>query len=133
MVEMVFVLPVLLLLVFAVAELSLLLGRQHALSTAAREGVRELVLYRVGCDQAAVQSEVESRVRAFAATLGLTSTDVQITIDPLPCQARNTPTSVTVRSTYTFQVLANLAPSLNPSIELMGHAELFAEGTGPGS
>jgi len=130
MVEMVFVLPVLLLLMFAVVELSVLLGRQHALSTAAREGVRELVLYRDACDPGVVQSEVETRVRAFAATLGFASTDIDIEITPLPCQARNTPTSVTVRSTYTFQVLANLAPSLDPSIDLMGHAELFAEGIG---
>jgi Flp pilus assembly protein TadG len=130
MVEMVFVLPVLLLLMFAVAELSVLLGRQHALSTAAREGVRELVLYRDSCDPGVVQSEVQSRVRAFAATIGLTLTDAQIVIDPLPCQDRNTPTSVTVRSTYTFQVLANLAPSLDSSIDLMGHAELFSEGIG---
>jgi Flp pilus assembly protein TadG len=130
MVEMVFVLPVLLLLMFTVAELSVLLGRQHALSTAAREGVRELVLYRAACDPGVVQSEVETRVRAFAATLGIALTDSDIIIDPEPCQARNTPTSVTVRSTYTFQVLANLAPSLDPSIDLMGHAELFAEGIG---
>ena len=46
MVEMVFVLPLLLLLVFAIAEFGLMFNRWLTLSNAVREGARGGVVYR---------------------------------------------------------------------------------------
>jgi Flp pilus assembly protein TadG len=58
MVEMVFVLPVLLILLFAVAQLGLMFNRWLTLSNAVREGARAGVTWDASCDAAATRTRI---------------------------------------------------------------------------
>ena len=60
MVEMIFVLPLLLLILFAIAWFSVMLSRWLTLSNAVREGARTLVVFRSPCDVGTVEGEVET-------------------------------------------------------------------------
>jgi Flp pilus assembly protein TadG len=132
MVEMVLVLPLLLLLLFGLAELSLFFGRWLVVHNAAREGVRELVLYRDECDPAAVEAEVKSTVQAYADAL-------HVALDPASeifvegaCQGRNVPARVRIARAHGFQVLPRLSAGLGPTLPLAASAELLNEGHGGG-
>ena len=100
MVEMVFVLPVLLLLVFAIAEFGLMLNRKLTLSNAARDGARAGVAYRFPCDGANVEAEIESVVTTIAGAGGLDPVTTQVVGE---CLGRSQPLTVTV--TYDFMPL----------------------------
>ena len=130
MVEMVLVLPLLLLLLFAVAELSLFFGRWLVVHNAAREGVRELVLYRDACDPALVEAEVKSTVQAYAAALHVPlDPDSEIDVQGA-CQGRNVPARVSVASAHGFQVLPRLSAGLGPTLPLAASVQLLNEGNG---
>ncbi len=129
MVEMVIILPLLLMLLFAIAELGLVLTKWQTLTNAAREGAREAVVFRTNCDAGTVESEVRTTVKNYAAAGGVALTDGDITVAGA-CGAMNTDTSVDVAHTYTFIVLPGFAASLNPSVTLSSSATMRNEGNG---
>jgi len=82
MVEMVFVLPVLVLTVFAIAQFGLMFSRWLTLSNAVREGAREGAAYRVPPrDAGTVESQVKTKVISYAnpGGVGLTNGDIIVT------------------------------------------------------
>lgn len=127
MVEMVIVLPVLLILLFATIEFGIVLMRFQTLSNAAREGARTAVLFRNPCNAGAVQGEAETRVvnYATAANIPVAAGDVNVTGH---CGGPGTDTTVTVTHTYTFQVLGGLLPGFGPTITLTGNSVMRNEG-----
>lgn len=123
------VLPLLLSLLFGIAEFSVMFSRWHAVTNAAREGARTAIVFRAPCDEATVMDEVRVRVRSYIAPLGITVTDAQIVIEGV-CGTPETNTRVQVTVPYQFQVLSNLMPSLSPTINTVGDSVMRNEGTG---
>jgi Flp pilus assembly protein TadG len=70
MVEMVIIAPLLLMLIFAIAEFGVMFGRWQNLSNAAREGARTAVVFRTACNSTTVETEVRTRVKTYAACHG---------------------------------------------------------------
>ena len=128
MVEFVIILPVLLMLVFAIIEFGVLFGKWQTLSNAAREGARTAVVFRSGCNASAVEAEVRQRVKDYAAPLGIALTDGEISVSGV-CGASNTSSTVSVTLPYTFKVLPGFATSVSPSIDLVGNSVMRNEGT----
>lgn len=127
MIETVIVLPVILLVLFGVLEFSIVLGRWQALSNAAREGARLAVVFRTGCNEAAVRDEVRARVEQYAATLGVTPDDVDV---QGACGDRDTNSTVIVRDAYDFRVLSGIGTRLAPSLDIQASSVMRNEGTG---
>lgn len=123
------VLPLLLSLLFGIAEFSVMFSRWQAVTNAAREGARTAIVFRAPCDEATVMDEVRARVRSYIAPLGITVTDAQIVIEGV-CGTPETNTRVQVTVPYQFQVLSNLMPSLSPTINTVGDSVMRNEGTG---
>lgn len=69
--ETALVLPLLLLVVFAIVELGLGFARLQVVQNAAREGARAAVLFRAPCEIGRVESDVRAAVNAFSGTLGM--------------------------------------------------------------
>jgi hypothetical protein len=128
MIETVIVLPIVLMLLFAVAEFSLVFARWQTVTNAAREGARTAILFRTGCDPATVEDEVRARVRNYTSPAGIVLADADITISGV-CGASSTNSSVTVTAPYTFRVLDGMAPSLSPTIDTVGSSVMRNEGT----
>lgn len=129
MVEFVIILPLLLTILFATLEFGVLFGKWQTLSNAAREGARTAVVFRRNCNVAAVTSEVRTRVQAYAAPMGITLSDADIAVTGV-CGASDSSSTVNIQLPYNFQVLQNLAPSVSPTINLLGHSVMRNEGTG---
>ena len=127
MVEMVIILPLLLMLFFAIAEFGLVFTKWQTLTNAAREGARDAVMFRTNCDPTAVENEVRTTVKDYAAAGGVTVTDADIAVAGA-CGAVNTDTSVDVTHDYTFIVLPGFAASLNPTLNLSASATMRNEG-----
>jgi Flp pilus assembly protein TadG len=127
-VETVIVLPLLLMLLYGVIELSLVFARWQALSNAAREGARTAIVFRTNCDTATVEAAVRQRVRDYTQPIGVTPTDAEIDVQGV-CGASSTNARVTVSVPYQFRVLAAFAPSLSPTINTTGSSEMRNEGT----
>ena len=81
MVEMVFVMPILVLLVFAIAQFGLMFSRWLTLSNAVREGAREGAAYRVNCNPTTVENEVKTTVVNYARAGGVGISDVDVNVD----------------------------------------------------
>ena len=128
MVEFVFILPVLLLVLFAIVEFGILFGRWQTLSNAAREGARTAVVVRKDCDTTAVETEVRTVVKSYASSLGITVNDEQITVEGL-CGASGTQSNVRVDWPFTFRVVPGFS-GLSPTIDLVGNSVMRNEGTG---
>jgi Flp pilus assembly protein TadG len=130
MVEFVIILPVLLLLVFSIVELSVTFGRWLTIGNAVREGVRTAIVYRPTCQAAQVEAEARQTVKDYAASAGMTLNDGAIEVNGDPCGPRGT--TIEVRATYIhqFQALANLVGSeLAPTVSLVGSAVMRNEGS----
>lgn len=127
MVEAVIVLPVVLMLLFAVAEFGVLFGRWQSISNAAREGARTAVVFRSACSVPAVEAEVRQRVKAYVAPLGITLTDADIAVTGA-CGSSTTSTSVVVTFRHPYIVLPGFAPSVGPTIDLVGTSVMRNEG-----
>ncbi len=69
--EMAIVLPLLLLVVFAIVEFGLAFARLQIVQNAAREAARTAVLYRPNCSDGQVVSEVNATVQMFSGNLGM--------------------------------------------------------------
>jgi Flp pilus assembly protein TadG len=103
---MVIVAPLLLLLVFGIAEFGVAFGQWQTLSNAAREGARVGVVFRNAADCAAnAQTEVENAVNNYAATMMLPAPTINV--NGL-CAGAPNPVSVTATVPYAFQVLPNV-------------------------
>jgi Flp pilus assembly protein TadG len=127
MVEMVFILPILCVLIFAIAEFGIAFGRWQTINNAAREGARLAIVYRQPCDPTAVATEVTDHVRSYAALIGMTAADLIIT--PINvCGAAGTDALVTVTTDYNFAILPGFANGLGSSITLRGRALMRNEG-----
>lgn len=129
MLEFVIVLPLLLMLLFATIEFGVLFGKWQTLSNAAREGARTAVVFRRGCNVAAVTSEVRTRVREYAAPMGITLSDADIAVSGV-CGSSDTSSTINIQIPYTFQVLQNLSAGVSPTINLLGRSVMRNEGTG---
>jgi Flp pilus assembly protein TadG len=129
MVEMVITLPLLLMLLFAVAEFGVIFARWQTLTNAAREGARTAVVFRAPCSAAAVDTEVRQVVRDYAASAGITLADGDIGVLGT-CGGLDSDSVVDVSHTYTFTVLPRLAASLSPDIDLDTSATMRNEGNG---
>ena len=127
MVEMVIITPLLLMMIFAIVEFGVMFGRWQTLSNAAREGARTAIVYRSPCDAATVTTEVRTRVKDYAATLGMTIPDASITVTGA-CGGTNTTSAVNVTSPYSFRVLPGFASAVNPTINLVGTSTMRNEG-----
>jgi hypothetical protein len=79
-VETVIVLPLLLMLLYGVVEMSLVFARWQALSNAAREGARTAIVFRSTCDKPTVEATVRQRVRDYTQPMGMTPTDAEIDV-----------------------------------------------------
>lgn len=128
MVEFVIILPILLMLVFAIAEFGVLFGRWQTLSNAAREGARTAVVFRSPCNSSAVIAEVKQRVKDYASPLGIGLTDADITVTGV-CGSSTSSSTVSVTKPYTFDVLPNIAGSVSPTIDLVGNSVMRNEGS----
>lgn len=130
MVEMVIILPVLLMMLFAIAEFGVIFAQWQTLTNAAREGARDAIVYRKApCDIPTVEGEVRTTVKNYAASAGIVLADGDIDVTGA-CGALNTDTAVNVTHTYTFTVLPNFAASLNPTVNLSASATMRNEGHG---
>ncbi len=129
MVEMVIVLPLLLMTLFAIMEFGVLFGRWQTVTNAAREGARTAVVFRIDCDTDAVRTEVKDVVKNYASSIGITLVDTDISVNGI-CGAKNTSSTVIVTLPYTFTILPGFAPSVNPTIDLVGNSVMRNEGTG---
>jgi Flp pilus assembly protein TadG len=106
MVEMVIVTPLLLMLLFGIAEFGVAFGQWQTLSNAAREGARVGVVFRLDCDAGAVQADVTDTVVAVTSAMGIPAPT--ITTSGL-CSGSGNPVTVEVTTPYSFQVLPGLA------------------------
>ena len=129
MVEMVFVLPVLLLMLFGIVEFGVLFGQWQTLTNAAREGAREAVVFRIGCVAADVETDVRTRVTNYASAAGITlnAADIQVLG---ACGDTDTNAQVDVTFTYSFRVVPGFAATVAPTIDLVGSSAMRNEGSG---
>ncbi len=114
-VEAVIVLPVMLLLVFAIAELGIAYTRSNSLTNAVREGARVGVVFRAPCDAGPVTSLITTTVSNFASTSGIDPATINTTVTGV-CTGTGTQLTVDATVPYNFVALdslAGLAPSLN--------------------
>jgi Flp pilus assembly protein TadG len=116
MVEMVFVTPLLLMLLFGIAEFGVAFGQWQTLSNAVREGARAGVVFRLPCNGGDVQADIASAVTTAAASMGISS---PITSSSGECTGSGTPLTVSATVPYTFQVLPGLA-GIPANINLVG-------------
>ena len=128
MIEMVIVLPLLFMLLFATVEFSVLFARWQVLSNAAREGARTAVVFRSGCTAGTVEAEVRQKVKDYSAPLGISLADGDIAVTGV-CGAPNSSATVTATFTHNFTVIPNFAQSVSPSITLQGRSAMRNEGS----
>ena len=116
-VEMAFVLPLLLLLVFAIGDFGIAYTRWNSLTNAVREGARVGVVFRAPCNAGAVTTEIQNTVSSFAASAGLDGPSIVTTVANV-CAGTGTPLTITATAPYNYiamAALAGLAPSINLS------------------
>ena len=103
-VEFALVVPVLLMLVFGIAEFGRAYNTQAILSGAAREGVRAMALQNS-------KPAARSATKAAAPTLGLS--DAQITVSPTSCAVTglNPPAQASVVVTYSMPIHHEALPA----------------------
>ena len=100
MVEMVFVLPLLILLVFAIAEFGLMFSRWLTLSNAVREGARAGVTFDKPCVQATVTTRAKNAVVSYARAGGVPISAADVTVSG-QCNDNN---PLIVNAAYAFKL-----------------------------
>lgn len=116
-VEMAIVLPLLLLLVFAIGDFGLAYTRWNSLTNAVREGARAGVVFRNPCDAATVTTEIQDTVSGFASSSGLDGTRIVTNANGV-CAGTGTQLVVDATVPYDYiamSALAGFAPSINLS------------------
>jgi Flp pilus assembly protein TadG len=127
MLEMVIVLPLLLLVLFALAEFGILFGRWLIVNNATREGAREAVVFRADCDATSVETDVVSTVQNYASALGITITSSNVGVAGL-CGGPGSDSTVNVTLPFAFQVLPGIAPSIGTNLDLTSSSTMRNEG-----
>jgi Flp pilus assembly protein TadG len=128
MVEFVIILPLLLTMLFALAEFGVVFGRYQTLTNAAREGARTAVVYRANCVVANVETEVRTRVKNYASPLGVALSDGDITVNGV-CGAKDTSSTVIVNFNHPFVVLPNFSAGVGPTLALQARSVMRNEGS----
>jgi Flp pilus assembly protein TadG len=114
-VEMAFVLPLLLLLVFAIGDFGIAFTRWNSLTNAVREGARVGVVFRAPCNPGAVTTEIQNTVANYAASSGLDGSSIVTTVNNA-CGGTGTQLNVSAFIPYDYiamSALAGLAPTVN--------------------
>jgi len=126
MVEAVIVLPILLMLFFAIVEFGIAFGRMQVLSNAAREGARRAVVFRDPgtCNAGTVTAEVDAAVVNYASSMGMTVTPGNVVVTGA-CAAG--PATVTVTYANAFLFIHKFAPSVTSSVNLVGTSTMRNE------
>jgi Flp pilus assembly protein TadG len=124
MVEMVFVTPLLLVLVFGIAEFGVAFGQQQTLANAVREGARVGITFRVPCNAGTVHGEIVTTVTTAAALMGINSPAVSTNGNE--CAGSGSSLQVDATVPYTFQVLPGLA-GVSPNINLVAKSVMRNE------
>jgi Flp pilus assembly protein TadG len=109
MVEMVFVLPVLLLLVFSIAELSMMFSRWLTLISAVQEGARFASLYRPSCNSGSVATDATQVVQRYASGGGIVLPSGAVTVSGQCGPGGTTSSVVTASFNFAFQRLPDLS------------------------
>jgi Flp pilus assembly protein TadG len=126
MVETVIVLPLVLMLLFATLEFGVVFGRWQVLGNAAREGARLGVVFRnpATCTAAGVEAEIDAAVASYASALGMSVSagDVSVTGACIPG-----PLSVRVSHVHDFLFLDDFAPSVSPTLTIVGRSTMRNE------
>jgi len=123
MVEMVFVTPLLLMLMFGIAEFGVAFGQWQTLSNAAREGARAGIVFQNPCNVGTVQTDIQTAVTTAAASMGISSPNVTSGNE---CAGSGTPLTVRATVPYTFQVLPGLS-GVPANITLVGESVMRNE------
>jgi Flp pilus assembly protein TadG len=116
-VEMAFVLPLLLLLVFAIGDFGIAYTRWNSLTNAVREGARVGVVFRTPCNAGVVTTQIQNTVANFAASAGLDGGSIVSNATNV-CAGTGTQLTVTATAPYNYiamSALAGFAPSINLS------------------
>lgn len=111
-VEMAIVLPLLLILVFAIGEFGIAYAQWLSLTNATREGARVGVVYRNPCDPNTVNQEIRATVKDFAESSGVDPSTV-MTFPYGTCSGTGTELwvlSVVPYNWVRLQALAGLVP-----------------------
>ena len=117
--ELTFVMPVLIVILFAIVEFGIAFQRWQVVTNAAREGARAAVV-RTGTCNAGIVDDV---VTNYVSVAGMSA----VTIDHSdPCVAPGEFVSVEVQHDFSFPVLAGLVPGLD-AIPLRGRAVMRKE------
>ena len=114
-VEMAFVLPILILVVFAIGDFGLAFTRLQNLTNAAREGARVGVVFRANCNAGTVTTLINTTVDNYATNVGIPAGTVSTTVTGA-CGGTNTPLTVRTTVPYNYVALAplaGLAPTTN--------------------
>ncbi len=126
MLETAIVLPFLLLMLFSIIEGGLLFADFITVTNAAREGARQAVVFQKDCVVATVESAVEASIISYTASAGITLIEDDIDIDGA-CSAPGTDVTVTVSSVYTYDVVAALVPTIDPTVNVSGQSVMRHE------
>lgn len=126
MVEMVIILPILALLLFATIEFGIAMQRWQVISNAAREAVRANVVAACtpgGVADAAAQAIVDNYVTVAGMTPGQVTMDQPINL----CGTTGTFATVVVRHNFPLPVVGGFIPSLGGGIPLRGASTMRNE------
>ena len=125
-VEMAIVLPLLLMLVFAIGEFGIMFTQYETLINAAREGARTGVLYRGStCAAATVKTQISAAVKNYMNGSGV-STGAITTTSSGECGGSGTQLVVNSSVPYTFAALPGLA-GLNSNVTLAASSTMRNE------
>ena len=124
-VEATIVLPLMLLLVFSIAEFGISFTRWNSLTNAVREGAREGVVFRATCDGPTIQNLVTTTVSDFADSSGIDPADITTTVTGA-CLGTGTQLVVTSTVPYNYVALSALA-GLAPSTQLRARSVMRNE------
>ena len=118
-VEMALVLPLLLILIFAIGEFSIAFTQWQTITNAAREGARVGIVFRgTNCNVGTVQTQIQQTIDNYVIAAGLSAGSVSLIPAPTGvCGGTGTPLTVNARIPYQFQMLPGLA-GLQPQIML---------------
>lgn len=106
-VEMAIVLPLLLMLTFAIGEFSIAFTRSQTLTNATREGARTGVVFRNPCVAGTVTTQIQNTIATFAASAGITS-GITTTATGV-CAGTGAPLTVVTSVPFTFALMPGLA------------------------
>jgi Flp pilus assembly protein TadG len=116
-VEAVIVLPLMLMLIFGIAEFGISFTRWNSLTNAVREGARVGVVFRAPCDAEPVKTLVETTVADFANSSGIDPANITTTVTGA-CDGTGTQLIVDAKVPYNFVALAALAGFAEDGVNL---------------